>query len=50
MLVTTNHWNSTDNNDETSTLIQLNNDYSNYSDYSQETEPVWICLSLISGK
>ena len=30
--------------------INFSSDYSNYSEPLQKTEPVWISLSLISGK
>ncbi|CAF0867618.1 unnamed protein product [Rotaria sordida] len=50
MVITTNHWISSDinNNNKTKYLIQFTHDYYNYSDLSQEFKPVWISLSLIS--
>lgn len=52
MLINTSHLVSSDisNNDKTRYLIESNSDYSNYSNTSQEFEPVWITLSLISSK
>ncbi|CAF3528844.1 unnamed protein product [Rotaria socialis] len=49
MLITTSHLVSSDvNNNKTRYLIQANSNYNNYSGFSQEFEPIWISLSLIS--
>ncbi len=46
MLMTTNHWLKSDNDNETRNFIQFMND----SDVLQEFQPIWISLSLISSK
>ena len=50
MLITTNHWNTSDIDKETSNLTQFENDYTNSSDISQEFQPVYLSLSLISSE
>jgi hypothetical protein len=47
MLISTNHWIKSDNDNETTNLIPLIND----SDTSQqEFQPIWISLPLIISK
>ncbi len=50
MLITTNYWIKSDHDNETRNITQFKNEYNNYSNISQEFEPIWISLSLISSK
>jgi hypothetical protein len=50
MIITTNHQISSDIDNKTRNTIQFNNAYLNYSDFSQEYQPMWVSLPLICSK